>query len=495
MANLTDDQNPDTLGVKAAIERMLGRNLSPSAASQLTPQQAAPQTDAQGVPFYLSKERSPIQDEQAPPQKDTPDDNSNKDTSATNQTSSPKQNASAETPGSDDTAEETKKPVLDFGQDSNQHTLEQALAGRNQSLKDAQFQRGIEQLSGGIAKLPVNNQQSDMMYKAASSPIQDYLLRNQEAANDPQSGLSKGLRSYMSTLGLDVPEGATATQMKSVLPYIFKDTEAKQAQAARSEDMAARNAERQQEAQYRSDALKLQREQLHQNRDQAQQEKLAKADTDRLDKMNKLITGEVASGRSAFGQAAKNYQSVQNAQAMLDGTVDPNELDNRQVYELTRVLDRVLSQNGGTMGGSEHLTPDTARSRLAKLTEFVSNKRQGAQAGDFIKTFNATLQREGDMAQKQMGVTQKHLLSSYKDLHDKYPDRFNDILQNQGIPLNVFENEKKSTGPKEPAEPVVSVDDPKDQAAVQRIMQNNPGISIEDATKALHNYKASKSGQ
>ena len=63
--------------------------------------------------------------------------------------------------------------------------------------------------------------------------------------------------------------------------------------------------------------------------------------------------------------------------------------------------------------------------------------------------------------------------------------------------MNVFENEKKqaSGGGGLPKQPVVSVDDPKDQAAVQLIMQKNPGISLEDATKALHNYKASKSGQ
>lgn len=481
------DPDADTFGVRSALEKMLGRGLSPGASSQLTSSKSD-----DGTPYMLSSDRNP--DNAA--KEDTPADD-DKDDVSEDDASDDSDGTSAPTSKSEVAAKAApaapERQSLDFGDGANEHTLDKALASQSQALKDAQFQRGIEQLSGGIAKIAPNNEQSNMMRQAASSPIQEYLLRNQEAANDPNSGLSKGLRAYMGKLGMDVSDGATANQLKQVMPYIFKDVEAKQAQKTRSEDLAEKLAERKEEAAYRNASLKLQKEQMSDRRDEMRQDKLDKQDTDRLDKASKLVTAEVASGRSAFGQAARNYQSIQNAQAMLDGSVDPNQLDNRQVYELTRVMDRVLSQSGGTMGGAEHLTPDTARSRLSKLMEFVSNKRQGAQAGDFVKTFSSTLDRESGMAQKQMGQTQKSLLAPYKDLNDRHPDQMKAMLEQKGIPGDVFESSKssKSEGAL-PKTPVVQVDDPKDQAAVAMIMQKNPGISLEEATTALHNYKNNK---
>ena len=60
---------------------------------------------------------------------------------------------------------------------------------------------------------------------------------------------------------------------------------------------------------------------------------------------------------------------------------DFNDLDNRQVVEVARVLDRVLSGGQATISGSEHLTPDSARQWIAKKWEFITSKRQGAGAG------------------------------------------------------------------------------------------------------------------
>ena len=63
-----------------------------------------------------------------------------------------------------------------------------------------------------------------------------------------------------------------------------------------------------------------------------------------LSKWNNDLIAEKASGRSAYGMAARTAQAIENAEALLSGEVDPNNLDSRQVYELSKVLDRILSQ-------------------------------------------------------------------------------------------------------------------------------------------------------
>lgn len=165
----------------------------------------------------------------------------------------------------------------------------------------------------------------------------------------------------------------------------------------------------------------------------AAQTRLDKQDTDRFDRMGKTITSEVASGRSTLGTAAKVKQSIENAEALIQGALDPNELDARQVYELAKVLDRVLSQGGTTVAGAEHLDIDTARKRLGKQIEFFTNKRQGAGAGDFVKNIAHTLEREKRLAQNQIRGAQKKLLASYGDLEKKNPEKWAAIMKEHGL--------------------------------------------------------------
>lgn len=435
--------------IKNTLEQILGRELTPQAKDVINKRSAG------GVPYSLQEH--PEQEEQY----DALDTNSVPVSLRANPGPPVVPEESPEAPSDQEYSEEPPKKIpsiaatsagdkespqsnsaqevanlLNFGA-SNKNGINEAIEAQHQAIRDAQLKRGFEQLAGGIAKVNPNTSDSDEMMKQVGLPVQEFQMRQQQEAHDPNSGISQGLRSYMQKLGVNVSEGATAAQIQQVLPFVFKDIEAKQAQAAKSQDMAERLKERESEAKYRNEALKLQKQQMHDSRDQAREDKMAKTDTDRLDKMSKAITAEVASSRSAFGQAARNFQSIQNAQALLHGEVDPNELDNRQVYELAKVLDRVLSQSGATIGGTEHLTPDTARGWLAKQMEYYTNKRQGAHAGDFIKTFAQTLDRESDIANKQMQRTQKSILSSYKDLKDKYPERFNEILSQHSIPTSM----------------------------------------------------------
>jgi hypothetical protein len=206
-------------------------------------------------------------------------------------------------------------------------------------------------------------------------------------------------------------------------------------QARRSQEAIAAN-RAQTQKQIHDDNVDLRRT-LAQNAQGSRQERVqAKADketTDRFDRLNSKLNADLASGRTVFGTAARTKQSVENAEALLNGEVDPNNLDSRQVYELSKVLDRILSQGSPSISGTEHLSPDTARQWLAKKLEYVTNERQGAQAGNFVKSISHTLEREKAIANKQIKDAQKRLVSSYGDLASKDQDKWNEIMEAHGL--------------------------------------------------------------
>ena len=392
---MADQDQLDALGIKTALERMLGRNLSPEASNNLAPASSVPMAqqppDENGIPFSLSAQRNPEtnNEQQAPPPKDdSNDDESDKD----QESNSDEQAPISQDAGAEDDASQEKAPArqsLDFGKASPENALAKALAAQGQAMKDAQFQRGIEQLGGGIAKIAPNYSNSDIMRQSANTPIQNYLLQNQEAANDPNSGISKGLRAYMSKLGMDVSDGATANQLKQVMPFIFKDVEAKQAQQARKEDLAEKLAERQQEAQYRNENLKLQKEALAQNKEQTRQDKLShQSDQATKDAVQML---ETARGSKDIQNAKEAIRNVDNAQSLLSEYPDLNKMPQAQASLLVQEISKIAK--GGVSGDAEYreIMPSTVASHVMNGLSKLGNKPTGSELGAFLKEYQPYL--------------------------------------------------------------------------------------------------------
>lgn len=355
---------------------------------------------------------------------------------------------------------------LDFGNaEQNRSEIKEVQDRQNMAELVNGLGKAADRIGAGIARTaPVAQEAFDQQIKQAGAITQNYLQRKEQEDSDPNSGQSKAARDYIKQYGINVSDGATANQLKQVMPYVFKDFEAKQAAKNRADDQAARLEQRKYEAEQKhiSDAQMLkdkleQRKydtdqrsrdralgyaQLKASKEQAHSSKQVEIDNRDINKLNERLTGDIASSRSAFGRAANNYQAIQNAKALLNGELDPNNLDNRQVFELTRVADRVLSNGNPTQFGSEHLNPDTGRARLAKILEFADNRRHGAQAGDFVKSLSHTLDREEDMAKNQMQRTHKEILGPYKELYERNPDRFGDMLESKNLPRDIFSSEK-----------------------------------------------------
>jgi len=266
--------------------------------------------------------------------------------------------------------------------------------------------------------------------------------REEEASvSDPTSNISKALQAEMAQLlkdtGQEIKDPSALANMSAndLKPLIASYKARRDDQRLREKADEDRRA-RQEDLRFKYAQLRAMNEA---KAEMKKEEKKAKQDTTtltRIEKAGKLVTAELQS-RSAFGIAAKNRQSVENAEALLSGRMNLNDVDNRELVELARVLDRVLSQGTSTISGTKHLTPETAQQKIAGMMEFFTSKVQGSGAADFVKKYQKTLQREREVADKQIIETQKKILAPYKDIID-HPN-MQEILQQNGLPSNPFD--------------------------------------------------------
>lgn len=151
--------------------------------------------------------------------------------------------------------------------------------------------------------------------------------------------------------------------------------------------------------------------------------------TKRLEQMNKAITEEVASSRSTLGVAARNKQRVQNIKTFMEG--DLNDLTPQQAYEVVRALDSVLSGGVGTVTGAKELKPETAMGDLAKFKQYISGEPVGGKYGKILDRYKKTLDREEEMANKQIKIAKDKLIAPYKNLEGD--ESYQHIMRTHGL--------------------------------------------------------------
>lgn len=241
---------------------------------------------------------------------------------------------------------------------------------------------------------------------------------------DANSPMSEGYRQLAKAMGFEIKGNASAADLEKLYPQLSNIYTQREAQSTRR-DIARENREG------RLAEMKLRYAGM-------QDQKQKQSNVKRFDDLNKKLMSELASSRTTFGLDSRTLQGVQNVKALVQGR-DPNELDNREVYEAAKVLDRVLSQGNPTIAGSSKLTPDTARGLVAKYMEFLGNKRQSAQAGSFVNQFMTSLNKEEKTATNRIVQTQGKLLSSYADLKQQDPDKWDLIMQQHHLPPDILE--------------------------------------------------------
>lgn len=322
-------------------------------------------------------------------------------------------------------------------------SLENLLAAQNaaNNVRSVnQGSQGLDLISAGIAGLGSNSivkPSGQALFKqqgeAGDKITADYKDAVVMEKHDPNSPVSKAIQKYAKKLGFD-PKGLSAADMEKVMPYVSKAFDAQENRKARKDELALRLSEMNQR-------FALAREQKAADKEEKNKITDLKTAHSRLDKVgNKIIPG-LASARSAFGRMAG---TIRSAEALKKLVADQplNSIDSRQVYELARGLDSMLSQSQGTIAGTDHLIPRTLQSDIAKIKEYGSNGPVGLNQQKFVKKTMKLLEREFQLAEEQMKKVQKQQLAPLRDLFEhKSPEiqqAARDIISIHGID-NPFE--------------------------------------------------------
>ena len=330
-------------------------------------------------------------------------------------------------------------------------------------------------IAGGLTRQGPNAQAQALFKEQANQAgtiSKQYQERIAMQEQDPNSEISKQVRERLKKVGVNVSDNLSAAQLNK---YIEPAVEKEQLQASR---LKAQQEAKSIQLQY----LKQKQDQLGLIRDNAIQNKKDTQDTNRIDKANKLITAEVASSRSAFGRAANTNQAAEKIEALTQG-IDPNDLDKRQITEIARNLDGMLSNGQPSISGMNKLIPASARGDISKLAEYIGNIPKGAQQGEFVNKLMTTVAREKDLSHDQMSRTQGKLLGSYSDLKD-HPS-FKTMLQQQGIPQDIFEKPVKNN-----ASPQSANTETKSSAGeIKRFDPNTGKVAVFDSNKKFLRFE------
>lgn len=346
-------------------------------------------------------------------------------------------NEAAQSPKSDGAINKTPKK-------SDTQSLADLLAQEPQGEKYADVQKRKQlailanelgsagDIIGGAIAHNGPNEAAQKLFKnniaGAESITNDFKDKKAMEEQDPNSAVSQNYRKFLERYGVSAGPGITAAQVKAtLLPAAEKESLLK-------ERLQAQRENKEMQLEY----LKAHKEQTKVAQDLKRQDMLDKQATQDVLKANKLISSEIASSRSSFGRAANTHQAAEKILAMVQD-IDPNDLNNRQITEIARNLDGMLSNGQPTISGLTKLLPKSAQGDFAKIKEYISNIPKGAQQGAFVQNMIDTVNREKGLADRQVRKTQGELLSGFNKYKD-HPE-MQQMLRMRGLPLDIFEKQ------------------------------------------------------
>lgn len=210
-------------------------------------------------------------------------------------------------------------------------------------------------------------------------------------------------------------------------------------------------------------------------KDESAKSKMDEKDMKRLDGANKLIQASINRNNTAFGRSANNLRAAQAIETLVE-SMDPKDMDSRQITELARSLDAMLSAGSPTITGMMKLIPRSARGDAAKIAEYITSRPKGAGQQEFIHRMMDTVKREKELAQNQISTESRKMLSSFHDLKKKQPDAWNLMLRENGLDPDMFDAPPGKTERKY---------DAATETGISAFMSAHPELSREEAINVL----------
>lgn len=320
------------------------------------------------------------------------------------------------------TEDKTLTDILSAGQ--KQESQYQDLLNRYKEAQDRQrlAQLGVslgqaaEKFGSSVAMVKPGDQSFYEQQMKLAGGITDQFkeeeaVKKEAEERDPTSGISKQYQAMAKMMGIKTTGNESAATLKQTMPFLEKYMQAKENREARLQQ------------------AQIQREAIAATKEERTDEKANKDFT----KMSEKLTSEIASSRSAFGKGANLIRSAEAIETLAKG-IDPKDIDSRQITEIARNLDAMLSQGAATISGTKKLIPSSYTGDLAKIAEYITSRPKGAGQQEFVKRMLETVAREKELAKQQIVDTQKKILSGYEHLKTKYPERYGRVLEEHGIP-------------------------------------------------------------
>src|ERR1035437_1322705 len=394
------------------------------------------QGDTDNHPSDVAPPARQVAGEAAPkavaPQKDktAADKTDEEDADESDTTPSQKTQSAAAEPDTETKAPQKQEssPLNFEARGNGENELSKLLTQQRQDVLGQQLMQGANIMGAGLAKVTPNNDVYEQGIKLAGLPIEQYKERQANEANDPNSGISQGMRDYMKTkLGVNVSDNATAAQMGQVVPMIQKDFEAKQAQAAKSSDLAQRLKENQIMAQAHIEAArqnKLGSQAIAQStREQKRQDTLDHQDEVEMGKASNEINNLKQSSRNSIGRAENAKSSANRMIEILNKPiVDP------QTYNIAAMDLNVASGGPSTEGSIHGLAYNNLKSKFAGLMQQATSSPQGVNTPEIKAQMIDTANRMINLSNAIVNKNAHFVREGHPDLFKRHPDAYQRLL-------------------------------------------------------------------
>lgn len=172
--------------------------------------------------------------------------------------------------------------------------------------------------------------------------------------------------------------------------------------------------------------------------DSGKSDRKATADRRVLDQELKDLEGRINPSGARAGSLAKLNDKVNQAEAVEALILDENgnlkkDIDKRQIQELAKGLDNLLTSGVSTVSGVHELVPVSAQGNLQSLQEYITGIPTGGAMDDFVKKLAETVQREKNLRHDQLVRAQVSGLGVAANLRKTNPDEYWTTLGNHKL--------------------------------------------------------------
>lgn len=294
---------------------------------------------------------------------------------------------------------------------------QQNLRGGRQDAE--MYRRGNSQIGLGQLLNQSANQFGSLGGKAASSAPLDQFSQGLKQSNLQELQLAGNERKAA---------GANEDRKVKMMEYMQRQGYLDQSAADRKKNADDSLALRTREQKWKED---------HPN-DSGKSDRKATADRRVLDQELKDLEARINPSGARAGSLAKLNDKVNQAEAVEALILDENgnlkkDIDKRQIQELAKGLDNLLTSGVSTVSGVHELVPVSAQGNLQSLQEYITGIPTGGAMDDFVKKLAETVQREKNLRHDQLVRAQVSGLGVAANLRKTNPDEYWTTLGNHKL--------------------------------------------------------------